>query len=107
MQLNNNWRPQNNKHSINHRIFTDQEEAAIKDFIVSNFLSQGRYFNDEDFIEIAYHAYLEKYQNEEKIKKDFLISRGFIKIFWHLLKQNISYRKFHIDFRFTKNILYI
>ena len=93
MQLNNNWRPWNNKHSISHCIFTDQEEAAIKDFIFSNFLSKGWYFDNEDFIEIAYHAYLEKYQNEERNKKDFLISRGFINEFKK--RNKISLRRPH------------
>ncbi|KAH0789070.1 hypothetical protein GPJ56_007007 [Histomonas meleagridis] len=74
MELNNKWRPWDNNHGISHRIFTNEEETAIEDYIIANFLSQGLYFNDEDFIDIAYQAYLEKYTNEEMIKKDFLMS---------------------------------
>ena len=98
LTINNDWRPWNNNHGLGHRIFTNDEEIAIKEFIVSNFLSQGYYFTDEDFVDIASQAYLEKnHQNNQMIQKDFLISRGFI---YDFKKRNrISSRRPHVKRR--------
>ncbi|KAH0800446.1 DDE superfamily endonuclease containing protein [Histomonas meleagridis] len=101
MSINNNWRPWLNNHGIGHRIFTDDEEAAIKDYIFKidyNFISQGFYFNDEDFADIAYQSYLEKNnQNEKMFEKEFLISKCFIHNFKK--RNHISSRKPHLKRR--------
>ena len=93
MTIDNNWRPWQYNHGVSHRIFNNEEESAIKEFIVTNFLSQGFYFNDEDFADIAFQAYLEKSQNDQSFQKDFLISRGFISDFKK--RNGISSRRPH------------
>ena len=100
LTIDNNWRPWKNNHGNGHRIFTDQEEAAIKSYIFSNFVDQGYYFNDGDFADVIYQAYLEKYmQSEEIVPKDFLISKTFISDFKK--RNNISSRRPHVKRRPT------
>ena len=43
-----------------HRIFTDEEEDAIADFIQNNILT-GLHFTDDDFMSIAHHVNDEKH----------------------------------------------
>ena len=68
---------------MHHRIFTDEEEDWIADFIVQNYILTGLHFTDEDFKTIARQAYEEKYlHNEEEDENfevpDFNCSAGFI-----------------------------
>ena len=62
-QLSKNARfnPLNRKWGEHKRIFTDQEQDAIADFILENYIKKGRYFTDDDFREIALAAWQDKY----------------------------------------------
>lgn len=72
--------PLQKKCGQHHRIFTDEEEDAITDYIITNILLQGILFTDEDFEELIMHAFLEKHRNDSEdtpIPK-FNVSKGFI-----------------------------
>ena len=58
-------------------IFTIEEENAIADYIRTNIIETGQFFTDNDFRTIAITAFLEKYQDCEKILS-FNCSNGFI-----------------------------
>lgn len=62
------------------RIFTDEEEDAITDYIITNILLQGILFTDEDFEDLIMQAYFEKHRNdpEDAPIKQFTVSKGFI-----------------------------
>ena len=91
------------------RIFTDEEEDMIADYIVTNFIQTGIYFTDEDFKEIALQAWQEKYipiynsddPNIKKQFKEFRCSRGFIADFKY--HHNFSSKIFHIKRRADPN----
>ena len=58
------WRPWKKNHGSGHRIFTDEEECAIKEYIVNCFINPGFIFTNEDFIDVAMNAYLTKHPDE-------------------------------------------
>ena len=62
------------------RIFTNEEEDAITDYIITNILLQGILFTDEDFEELIMNAFLEKHRNdpEDATIRQFTVSKGFI-----------------------------
>ena len=62
------------------RIFTDKEEDAITDYIITNILLQGILFTDEDFEDLIMQAFLEKHRNdpEDAPIRQFSVSKGFI-----------------------------
>ena len=92
-----NWRPWSGKnHGIHHRIFTEEEETSISDFILENYLVQGRVFSNGDFKAIISDAYLEKYKNSENIPP-FNVSDGFISDFKK--RNNFTTRKPHVKRR--------
>lgn len=96
LMLDPEWRPWKNRHGYGHRIFTDAEEAAIKDYIFKNFLEPGFVFTNQDFIDIAVNAYLTKHNDDldnDKIVKDFLVSHQFIYDFKE--RNHISSRAIH------------
>ena len=69
-----NFNPLDKKWCYHLRIFTDEEEDHIADYIVQNFISTGAYFTDDDFQEVALTVYKEKYlslinSNDEDSKK--------------------------------------
>ena len=87
------WRPYNyDAHGAHHRIFTDQEEEAIAQFIEDNYFAQGYAFHNEDFKKIAVDAFLMKYRNAETVP-EFQCSPGFITDFKE--RNNISQRRAH------------
>ena len=87
------WRPYNyDAHGAHHRIFTDQEEEAIAQFIEDNYFAQGYAFHNEDFKKIAVDAFLMKYQDAETVP-EFQCSPGFITDFKE--RNNISQRRAH------------
>ena len=95
--INENWRPYDYSiHGLHHRIFTDEEESHISDFIIKNFINAGFIFQDQDFILIAMQAFLEKHQNSE-IDKEFSCSSHFIKDFKN--RNKFSSRKPHLKRR--------
>lgn len=91
------WRPWNNEHGAGHRVFTDLEEASIKDYIVDCFLKPGYVFTNEDFVEIAMNAYLSKYPEGTNFdeSKEFLVSHQFIADFknWNHLSTRVLHPK--------------
>ena len=89
------WRPWQTCHGQGHRIFTNTEEKAIKDYIIDCFLKPGYVFTNDDFIEIVMNAYLTKYQDEINIdeKKQFMASSHFITDFKK--RNHISSRSLH------------
>lgn len=96
--------PLDTKYGEHLRIFTDDEENNISDFIVENFIIPGNYFTDEDFKEVAMIAWREKYlplinddDDDNAIRKkvkEFHCSAGFISDF----KENhrFSSKKMHL-----------
>ena len=63
------FNPINRKWGTHRRIFSDEEEDAIADYIVENYIRPGYHFTDDDFKDIALQAWREKYlpilDNEE------------------------------------------
>ena len=80
MKENQEFNPLENKCGQHHRIFSDSEEDAIIDYIITNILLQGILFTDEDFEDLIMQAFLEKHRNdpEDEPIKPFSISKGFI-----------------------------
>lgn len=78
-----NFNPLNKKCGNQHRIFTDEEEDAISDYIIENILKAGFLFTDEDFEDIIMCAFLEKYKDATEFQTipNFNASRGFISNF--------------------------
>ena len=77
---NNSWRPNGKSRGICHRIFSDDEEQAISEFIYNNFLLVNKAFTNKDFEELVREAFREKHR-ESKVVPDFSVSRGFIQDF--------------------------
>lgn len=89
----NEWRPYNYEcHGIKHRIFTKDEEKAISDFILTEYIQQGFLFTNFEFRRIAVDAFLMKYQDIEDIP-EFNCSDGFIQAFKKL--NRFSSRRSH------------
>ena len=60
------WRPYDGSvHGTHNRIFTNEEESSIADFIRQNFIQTGQIFQNIDFKNLASQAFLEKYNEEE------------------------------------------
>lgn len=77
------------KVGLHNRVFTDDEENAIAEFIVENYIKPKLFFTDSDFKEIALIAWQEKYlpildSEDESVRKkykEFHCSEGFINDF--------------------------
>ena len=82
------------------RIFTDEEEDAITDYIITNILLQGILFTDEDFEDLIMQAFLEKHRNdpEDALIRQFSVSKGFIYDF--KINHRIASKKCQITKRF-------
>ena len=70
------------------RIFTDEEESYITEYIEENIIKQGLLFQNQDFKDLIMEAYLEKYYYENDYTKlpKFNASDGFVtdfKKFYH------------------------
>ena len=84
--LNPRFNPLDKKYGQHKRIFTDEEEDSLADYIVDNYIIPGHYFTDDDFRELALQAWKEKYipilnSSDPEIRsqyKEFTCSRGFI-----------------------------
>lgn len=64
-----NWRPYNGKvHGLHHRIFTDEEEKGLRDFIEENYIKPGHLFQNQTFKQLASNAYLQKHFFDEDLK---------------------------------------
>ena len=51
------WRPYATNRSQDRRLFTNAEERAMSEFIITNFTLPGKLFTDEDFKDLALHAW--------------------------------------------------
>lgn len=64
-----NLRPYNGYvHGLHNRIFSNEEESSIRDFIMENYIKRGRYFDNQGFRRLAIEAYFEKHINDENFK---------------------------------------
>ena len=76
-----NWRPTDTQaRGIHHRIFTDDEEAAISAYILDSYIVPGRMFTNLDFQALIIQAFMEKYRDCEN-PPEFTASEGFIQDF--------------------------
>lgn len=106
---NTHFNPLNPKYGYHRKIFTDDEEDSIADFILKNYINEGLHFTDEDFKEIAMIAWQEKYlpflnsedENERKKFKNFTCSAGYIADF--KLHHRFSTKAFHLKRRSNPN----
>ena len=73
------WRPTNAAHGTHHRIFTDEEEQTVSEYIFSNFLLVNRAFTNQDFKDLIMQAFLEKHKDGQV--PEFSVSQGFIEDF--------------------------
>lgn len=97
LELDPYWTPYDKKnHGAHHRIFTDEEEEALADFIRFNYIDQGYHFSDKSFINFANQAYNEKYQNIEN-PPQFNCSKHFIQNFKK--RNRISSKRAHYQRR--------
>ena len=80
LKENPNFNPLEKKTNQDKRIFTDEEEDAISDYIITEILSKGILFTDEDFEELIMEAFLEKHRNDPEDAEipRFQASKGFI-----------------------------
>ena len=105
LMKNPSYNPLKKKYGQHKRIFTDEEEDAIADFIIENYINPGLHFTDDDFRVIAMEAWREKYlpilnsddPNERKKFKNFSCSAGFISDFKY--HHRFSSKSFHIKRR--------
>lgn len=54
---NKEWRPYNTScHGLHHRIFTENEEKAISEFIQMEYIDPGFIFTNQEFRRVAMHS---------------------------------------------------
>jgi hypothetical protein len=89
------WRPWNMKlnHGIQHRLFSDEEEAGIIKIIVSEYLNQGRLFTSTTFAAVA----AEKWEELGRNPSEFRCSHHFIADFKK--RNGFSSRRCHVKRR--------
>ena len=88
---NQSWRPYDGSvHGFHHRIFSDNEEKSIADFIRSNYIQPGRLFQNLDFQRLASQAFLEKYSGNDDHPEP-MFSKKFVSNFKN--RNGISSRK--------------
>ena len=75
-----NYSPLSQQYGKHRRIFTDEEEDNITDYIITQILLKGILFTDQDFEDLIMCAFIEKFKDEEDYKKipQFVCSKGFI-----------------------------
>ena len=73
------WRPTNSAHGKHHRVFTDEEEQGISEYIFKNFIMANRAFTNQDFKDLCMSAFLEKHKDGPI--PAFSVSQGFIQDF--------------------------
>jgi hypothetical protein len=95
------WRPWRVEETDRHlRIFTTEEEIAIREFITANYVTPGALFTNEDFPRIGMQAFLAKHQDSEDLP-EFNCPNGFIKDFKS--KNGVSSRRAHYKRRPEKD----
>ena len=90
-----NYNPLHKKTNIGKRVFTDQEEEEITEYIIDNIIKQGILFTNEDFKLIIMDAFNEKYMYEDDYNKipKFNASDGFVTDFKN--RNNFVSRRLH------------
>jgi hypothetical protein len=91
------WRPWNSEWGQHLRIFTDDEEANMVEFITANYLDHGLLFTDEDFRVLAIDFYQEKWHDIDWETANFVCSRGFIHDFKE--RNDLTSRRGHFERR--------
>lgn len=87
------WRPYAPRSRAQHfRIFSDQEEEALTNYIVENYFRPGFLFQGADFRRLAVQAFLEKHRGS-KVFPEFQCSPGFVQDFKQ--RRNLSTRRAH------------
>ena len=94
--------PTRPKYGISRKIFTEEEENEIANFIKEQIIRRGYFFNDDDFRELIMCEYLRKYKDSDDIIP-FNASDGYIVNFKN--KHKISSKKSHVKRRPDKNLL--
>jgi hypothetical protein len=89
------WNYQNP--GVHDRLFTPQEEAAIKEFTVTNYFIPKVLFTNEDFRDVAISAFLEKHPDIDTAVPSFNVPAGFIAGF--KLRNGFSSRSCHLNRR--------
>jgi hypothetical protein len=98
-QKNLDWRPWHFAvRGLHHRIFTDQEEQALTDYITDNHLVTGTLFTNDSFRELAIQAFLEKDPGDDPTQfacsDDFIVDfksrNGFSSRLAHLKRRPAS-----------------
>ena len=97
------WRPWASDKRLQHRIFDDNEEAAISSYIIDNYIVPGILFTNEDFKALAAQAYREKFKDVEEMP-DFHMSDGFVTGFKK--RNHFATRRAHAKRRPTKTSTY-
>ena len=95
LSVNPNWRPYTTfQYGMCHRIFTDDEENALAEYIIENIIKPHLYFSDRNFVYLANNAFLEKYRDtdDENIPQ-FLCSHSFVTDF--KTRHRITSRRAH------------
>lgn len=97
LRHNPDWTPIDpTNHGAHHRIFTNEEEKALADYIRINYIEQGYHFSDKSFIILANQAYNEKYIDVEN-PPEFNCSKHFIQNFKK--RNRISSKRAHYQRR--------
>lgn len=75
-----NYHPLLKQTTQSKRIFTNEEESYITEYIEENIIKQGLLFQNQDFKNLIMDAYLEKYYYEDDYSKlpKFNVSDGFV-----------------------------
>lgn len=81
LKVNPNWRPYTTfQYGLCHRIFTDEEENSLHEYIIENIIKPHHYFSDRNFAYLANSAFMEKYKDiddDEEIPQ-FMCSHSFV-----------------------------
>jgi hypothetical protein len=91
------WRPWDTNWGQHLRVFTDEEENNIVEFITANFIEPGLLFTNEDFRMLMFDCYHEKYPGGNWDEADFFCSPGFIHDFKE--RNDLTSRRGHFERR--------
>jgi hypothetical protein len=75
------WRPSRQAYAIPQRIFTDEEEQTLLDYVIANYLDKGLYYSDSDFKLDCLKFYYKIKADATHPPSDFRASRHFVQDF--------------------------
>lgn len=94
------WSPMNTEnHGTFHRVFTDEQEKSMVEYIEDNYIEPHNYFSNSQFQTLAFEAYDNIYRNQEN-PPNFCCSKNYISKFKN--KYDISSRLAHFKERDIK-----